>query len=106
VDGLGITALGKGAKAVISTPWAVDDASTGELMADFYCRWAAGAGKVEKVEALRRARLDLLQGKANVKGIMQRDANDRGLSTHTSDEPAPQGFAHPSYWAPFVLMGN
>ena len=60
VDGLGTTAQLKGAKAVISSLWEVDDASTGELMADFYKRWADGKGKVTKVEALRQAQLDLL----------------------------------------------
>ena len=63
VDGLGTTAQLKGAKAVISSLWSVNDASTGELMADFYKRWADGAGKVAKVEALRQAQLDLLFGK-------------------------------------------
>jgi CHAT domain-containing protein len=36
VDGLAITAQLKGAKAVISSLWAVNDSSTGALMADFY----------------------------------------------------------------------
>jgi CHAT domain-containing protein len=85
VDGLGTTAQKKGAKAVISTLWDVADESTGELMADFYRRWAEGGGKVEKVEALRQAQLDLLLGTGR-KGGSQ--------------------FANPYYWAPFVLMGN
>jgi CHAT domain-containing protein/Tfp pilus assembly protein PilF len=85
VDGLGTTAQVKGAKAVISTLWDVADDSTGELMADFYRRWAGGGGKVEKVEALRQSQLDLLLGTGR-KGGSQ--------------------FANPYYWAPFVLMGN
>ncbi len=36
IDGLGITAQRKGAKAVVATLWPVDDASTGLLMATFY----------------------------------------------------------------------
>jgi CHAT domain-containing protein len=102
VDGLGTTAQLKGAKAVISSLWEVDDVSTGELMADFYKRWADGAGKVTKVEALREAQLDLLQGKVRP----QVDAKERGLSTVEFDESHSTGFAHPYYWAPFVLMGN
>jgi CHAT domain-containing protein len=105
VDGLGMTAQSKGAKAVISSLWEVDDASTGALMADFYKRWAGGAGKVPKVEALRQAQLDLLQG--NVKA--QSGASGRGF-TVADNKPStstPQaGYAHPFYWAPFVLMGN
>jgi CHAT domain-containing protein len=102
LDGLGMTAEYKGAKAVISSLWSVNDASTGQLMGDFYKRWAEGAGKVTKVEALRQAQLDLLLGKARVQG----DGTDRGFGTGKSQSPAPAGYAHPFYWAPFVLMGN
>jgi len=105
VDGLGTTALSKGAKAVISTLWEVDDASTGALMADFYRRWAQGGGKIEKVAALRQAQLDLLQGNSKIYNATP-NAAGRGLSTDEDDKPGPQGFAHPYYWAPFVLMGN
>jgi hypothetical protein len=52
IDGLGAVAQNKGAKAVISSLWEVNDASTGALMANFYKRWADGEGKVMKVEAL------------------------------------------------------
>jgi CHAT domain-containing protein/Tfp pilus assembly protein PilF len=93
VDGLGITAQRKGAKAVISSLWEVDDSSTGELMADFYKRWADGAGKVEKVEALRQAQLDLLRGMIAPK-------------PDPMNPNQPSSFEHPYYWAPFVLMGN
>ena len=102
VDGLGTTAQLKGAKAVISSLWEVDDASTGELMGDFYRRWVEGGGKVTKVEALRQAQLDLLSGK--VKPVAGQSG--RGFAL---DEPAHEtlvGYAHPFYWAPFVLMGN
>jgi len=104
VDGLGTTAQLKGARAVISSLWEVDDASTGALMADFYKRWAGGAGKVTKVEALREAQMDLLDNQ-----IAQRsDSSGRGLSAESQPDaqPAQLGYAHPYYWAPFVLMGN
>jgi CHAT domain-containing protein len=93
VDGLGGVAQEKGAKAVISSLWEVNDASTGELMADFYQRWVDGAGKVMKVEALRQAQLDLLQGRIKP-------------SPDYTDPNAPSSFAHPHYWAPFILTGN
>jgi len=102
VDGLGTTAQLKGAKAVISSLWEVNDSSTGELMADFYQRWVSGAGKVAKVEALRQAQLDLLLGKAKPKS----GSEGRGLETGAPAEDVPEGYAHPYYWAPFVLMGN
>jgi CHAT domain-containing protein len=93
VDGLGMTAQTMGAKAVISSLWSVEDDSTGDLMADFYKRWVQGNGKVTKVEALRQAQLDLLEGKIKP-------------PPDPSDPTAPTSFAHPYYWAPFVLMGN
>jgi CHAT domain-containing protein/Tfp pilus assembly protein PilF len=101
VDGLGTTAQLKGAKAVISSLWEVDDASTGLLMGDFYKRWAEGAGKVTKVEALRQAQLDLLLGK-----VMPASGGDgRGFGSRINPG-VPAGYSHPFYWAPFVLMGN
>jgi CHAT domain-containing protein len=102
VDGLGTTAQLKGAKAVISSLWSVNDASTGLLMGDFYRRWAGGGGKVAKVEALRQAQLDLLLGKVTSKGA----AEGRGISVEETDSQPPKGYAHPYYWGPFVLMGN
>ncbi len=85
IDGLGITAQKKGAKAVIATLWAVDDASVGLLMAAFYKLWVTTPG-IEKAEALRQAQLTLLHGGAG--------------------QPAGSPYASPFYWAPFVLIGN
>jgi CHAT domain-containing protein len=102
VDGLGTTAQLKGAKAVISSLWSVSDASTGLLMGDFYKRWADGAGKVSKVEALRQAQIDLLLGKVT----SATSAGGRGFSAAETASQGPKGYAHPYYWAPFVLMGN
>ena len=101
VDGLAATAQIKGAKAVLSTLWPVNDASTGRLMADFYRRWTDGAGKVSKAEALRQAQLDLLTGKDMASGT-----GKRGLSTDDEAGTATGGLSHPFYWAPFVLAGN
>jgi CHAT domain-containing protein/Tfp pilus assembly protein PilF len=102
VDGLGMTAESKGARAVISSLWSVNDASTGQLMGDFYQRWAEGAGRVTKVEALRQAQLDLLLGKARAGG----DGGNRGVEAENTGDKPPATYAHPYYWAPFVLMGN
>jgi CHAT domain-containing protein len=102
VDGLGTTAQLKGARAVISSLWEVNDSSTGELMADFYKRWVSGAGAVEKVEALRQAQLDLLLGKTKPNA----GSEDRGFAADAPTGDLPHGYAHPYYWAPFVLMGN
>ncbi len=105
MESLSEVALEKGAEAVVSSLWSVDDESTSAFMADFYQRWAGSGGKVSKAEALRQAELDLLHGKA----IPQPGAGGRGVHA-VENEPGkqvnPAGFALPYYWAPFVLTGN
>jgi CHAT domain-containing protein/Tfp pilus assembly protein PilF len=88
VDGLGMLAQRKGAKAVMATLWSVYDPSTSELMQSFYRNWTTGTA-VSKAEALRRAQIALLHG-----------ASDQTAA----DAKLP--YAHPYYWAPFVLIGN
>lgn len=102
VDGLATTAQLKGAHAILSTLWPVNDSSTGQFMSDFYQRWVGGGGRVAKSEALREAQLDLLRGT----GRPLAAPSSRGLLTEDSAPSALPGFSHPFYWAPFVLMGN
>jgi CHAT domain-containing protein len=101
VDGLAGVGHKLGAKAVMASLWEVDDASTSKLMSDFYQRWAGGNATVAKVEALRQAQLDLLLGKDRP----QEAADSRGFGK-ANMQAVPEGYAHPYYWAPFVLMGN
>jgi CHAT domain-containing protein/Tfp pilus assembly protein PilF len=100
VDGLGMAAQQKGAKAVISSLWEVDDASTGDLMAEFYKLWAGG--KFSKVAALGQAQRDLLLGRIKPES----GVSGRGFDNTVSTKDLLPGYAHPYYWAPFVLMGN
>jgi len=102
VDGLAGVGHKLGANAVMASLWEVDDASTSKLMGDFYQRWAVGNGTVAKVEALRQAQLDLLLGKDRP----QADAESRGFGNAKASHDVPAGYAHPFYWAPFILMGN
>jgi CHAT domain-containing protein len=87
VDGLGILAQRKGAKAVMATLWSVYDPSTSALMRNFYRGWTSGTG-VSKAEALRRAQVAFLHG------------------AEASEEGSSAKYAHPYYWAPFILIGN
>jgi CHAT domain-containing protein/tetratricopeptide (TPR) repeat protein len=89
IDGLGIVAQRKHAKAVIATLWPVDDASVGKLMATFYETWTRTPG-MTKAAALRQAQLSLLHGAGGADG--------------TGAGPTP--YASPYYWAPFILIGN
>ena len=83
VEGFGVLAQRKGAKAVIATLWPVADASTNELMQTFY-RIRESMSGTTKAEALRQAQLSLFHGSAS----------------------AAANYSHPYYWAPFILIGN
>jgi CHAT domain-containing protein len=87
VDGLGILAQQKGARAVIASLWGVYDPSTGILMQEFYKLWTTHP-EMTKGEALREAQLELLGGKFAADGV---------------SHPV---YTHPFYWAPFILIGN
>ncbi len=77
IEGFGVIAQQQGAKAVLATLWPVVDQSTATLMADMYKQRQDKS--LTKIEALRQAQLSLLS------------------------QPI---YAHPFYWAPFILMGN
>jgi len=101
----------RGAKSVMATLWAVVDESTSLLMGEFY-RLRKANPTWSKAEALRQAQISLLTGK----NVGSSDPNGRrsdpiDLDDSTSDQPRfkkdnARPFAHPHYWAPFVLIGN
>ncbi|BAT53270.1 Tetratricopeptide TPR_3 [Nostoc sp. NIES-3756] len=76
--GLGYQIQLTGAKAAIASLWAVSDGGTQALMDEFYT--ALKTGKLTKAEALHTAQLSLLKNNSQ--------------------------FAHPYYWASFILIGN
>ncbi|MDZ7270303.1 MAG: CHAT domain-containing protein [candidate division KSB1 bacterium] len=76
VRGLTSAFLYAGASSVLVSLWNVDDRSTQRLMEAFYRHLAQG---VTKADALHRAQTELRRDKA---------------------------YAHPFYWAPFVLIGD
>ena len=67
-----------GAPTTVVSQWKVESASTTELMLEFHRQLLTGKN-ISKSEALRRASLKLLK--------------------------TPQ-YKHPSYWAPFVIVGD
>ncbi len=75
--GLAGIAVRSGARSTVATLWPVNDEATSVFMIAFYQELASG--KATKAEALQRAQQTLLK--------------------------RPE-FQHPSYWAPFVLVGN
>jgi CHAT domain-containing protein/tetratricopeptide (TPR) repeat protein len=68
-----------GAPTVVASLWSVDDEATGVLMVHFYQHLLAGKGKAEALQAAQ----------AEVRA-----------------DPAHPEWAHPYYWAAFVLSGD
>jgi CHAT domain-containing protein len=103
MDSLGMIAQQKDAEAVMATLWDVNDASTSQLMSDFYTRWVKHPAD-GKAEALRQAQMALLHGTTAVTS----SGSGRGFQAVQKPGSAPRaaGYSHPYYWAPFVLIGN
>jgi CHAT domain-containing protein len=108
VEGLGAIAQQAGAKAVLATLWPVADASTAALMRALY--QAHKVDHLDKADSLRQAQLALLRGSVTVEVSSNAE---RGLARHAAGQPSghfvvnPKApYAHPFFWAPFLLMGN
>jgi CHAT domain-containing protein len=103
MDSLGMVAQQKQAEAVLATLWDVNDLSTSRIMSDFYDRWVKNPAK-GKAEALRQAQLAFLHGASTATGA----STGRGFESvdQSSTQTSSLGYAHPYYWAPFVLIGN
>jgi len=116
VEGLAVTAQKKGAKGVLATLWPVADNTTAALMQRMY--ELRGADRLSKAEALRRAQLELMQGTTQVKPAEGTKEGGRGVVLSARKDQPESGeappyladpkrpYAHPYYWAPFILMGN
>ncbi len=132
IDGFAELAQRLGAGSVMATLWPVADNSTPWLMREFYETRQNGNG-LTKAEAVRSAQLALLNGTARTKPLPEgekgasssvqivvtqnggkRDSlGTRAKVVYVSERNAPafkqddkRPFAHPYYWAPFILIGN
>ena len=99
IEGFGVTAQRQGAKSVLATLWPVADKSTAILMKDFY--QLHQEQKLSKAEALREAQLDMLNG---TQDHIIADKKNPATTQYKIDPTKP--YAHPFYWAPFIMMGN
>ena len=111
VESFGALAQDQGAKGVLATLWPVADQSTGVFMQNFYRLRGKG---ITKAEALRQAQVMFIRG--NGKSTTDAGNAKRGTPIYAKKDesensapfnPAPNSpFAHPHFWAPFILMGN
>ncbi len=76
--GLAGVAVQAGVKSALASLWFIQDAATVKLVTKFYASWQDSA--MSKAEALRAAQLELIEMGGQ--------------------------YAHPAYWAPFILIGN
>ncbi|MFI4898185.1 MAG: CHAT domain-containing protein, partial [Phycisphaerales bacterium JB059] len=114
-----------GAETVVASLWRVDDAATALLMARFYenllgqtdasrsvfgREYEAGQA-MPKLDALGEARawlrsLDREQAERARRGLDRSLSRAPGARRVEQPEDAQHPYAHPRYWAPFVLIGN
>ena len=113
-----------GTPSVVASLWNVEDSSTAQLMASFY----KNLKTMTKVEALRQAQLQLIQGQANSELLARRGIGGVGKLGEAA-KLQPQGqtpspavsirsegdtnspalsvsTSHPYFWAPFILVGE
>lgn len=91
INALSYYFISGGAKTVIASLWQVDDASTSQLMQRFYCTLANENTSITKAQALREAKLSLLN---------KTSLDCEQFNSENTD------FSHPHYWSPFILIGN
>ena len=89
VSGLGRAFFFAGARALLVSNWPVDSPSARQLMTDLFKRQQAAAQAPTKPEALRQAMLHLIDHGGMGSGPAMRYA-----------------YAHPLFWAPFVVVGD
>lgn len=111
-EGFAVTAQDLGAKSVLASLWPVSDDGTAELMVRFYGQIATEKG-ISKGEAFQRAQLAVsgaaarpfAPSTARKRGVEPVSTSAKiGLPQFVKDKNRP--FAHPHYWASFVLIGN
>ena len=113
IEGFAYIAQSLGAKAVLASLWQIADTGTDELMIRFY-KLRKENPQMSKGEAFRQAQLAMLGGRdlmnndsstGNRSGVFSADGKKK-LELPKFKKDVGKPFAHPHYWAAFVLIGN
>ena len=100
-----------GSRSLVVSLWEVNDQATSLLMTRFYQNWLGKRPGLDrpqsKAEALREAK-EWLRGLDGAEVERELDPLARGeLQRRSGPRPvASRPFAHPHYWAGFILMGD
>jgi len=114
IESFGMIAQEQGAMAVMATLWPVADPSTRDLMVEFYRRLKADP-RLTKAAALQLAQRSMIDGRlspaAGGGSGSGRGSELAGAARADNEQPKfpsdrSSPYAHPYYWAPFVLIGN
>lgn len=89
VSGLGRAFFFAGARALLVSNWPVDSVAARQLMTDLFKRQQTGDKVLAKSEALRQA--------------MQQQLDHGGMS---DGKAMKYSYAHPLFWAPFMVVGD
>jgi CHAT domain-containing protein len=105
VEGFANVLQTRGAKSVIATQWAIEDKSTSILLPRFYQNLANNQNKVQALSLAQKSFIEQELTSRKVSKYLRGAKRILSISrpfTINSKRP----FAHPYYWAGFVLMGN
>ena len=95
-----------GAKSVIASLWQVNDPATALFMQQFYQHLKSGK---TKAQAIQQVQQDFIDRKRTVQGTARRSEADINIQLDPGAidrRSSATSFAHPYYWAPFILIGN
>jgi len=106
LESFGVIAQNKGAKAVIASLWQVADESTGLFMEHFY-RIHNSNKELTKIESLQKVQQMFINAQITIStSSFPTRGGNVSQPTVARPEQRDMRYAHPYYWAPFILIGN